>query len=222
MKQWSKRVLAAAAVLVIPLVAVAQDLPRVQVMRKTNGATITMQSGTLTATQILTRDGFELELANDVDIVSLKANLAGRVSVARGGRMLWFSIRDLASGDWTTAAAWLAASPVVRQFDRVMSRWPPGTSGAILFRAAHSVLGTLRGDDAALRVLMASEAPRAAMRLVRDDPNGCVSAYERTFSELVSEMESCANEGNPFKTAYCAYAFNLKVTQALVEFFGCI
>jgi hypothetical protein len=209
----------------VPALAVAQHAPRVTAVRAASNVMLTLNAGSLVVSERVQRDGFSLRIANHRDSVQLTAHKSGEITVARGAIVARFAIATATEAERRAAASLLAAASALHDFDTLMrSTWARTAKEAAMFRSAHSMLSGLRGD---YRPLLAARGAALTERVtpVRardDDRHPCWDAYVSKIDDLYSELESCLDTINPFKTAYCAYWFDFAATLALLELFSCL
>jgi hypothetical protein len=222
-------VAAATALSFTPILAMAQGAPRVRASRTHQQASISLQAGALRVTQTMTRKAFELQLTDGKDRVRFTGDVNGNVSVQRGDVSRAFSLRTGSSADQAAVIALLTESTAVRSFDSVMrSGWAASAKSAVLFRAAHSMLGALRGSDRPVAALFRNGAPAANASIIpvrRDGPAACWDAYSRDVIRYTFDLEGCIDEAddsiNPLHLAWCAYEYNIKTSLALIWLLDC-
>ena len=206
--------------------AAAQE-PQVKATRDKEGATITLSAGTLRVVQKLTADAFDLHLADKGDAVRLTGNLAGRVSVQRGGRRHTFSMRSAGAADRTAVLSLLDRSTALRDFDTVMKSAWATTQRAAVFRSANALLALFRGNYQPTTTLVASMASPAfgVTQVRRDGPNACWSAYAHDVVQYTYDLEACVAEARdswvPWSLGWCAYEYDIKTSLAFVWLLDC-
>jgi hypothetical protein len=140
-----------------------------------------------------------------------------------------FSLRSGTEADQTAVIALLAQSTAIKSFDSVMrSAWATSAKPAVVFRAAHSLIGALRGQDRAVAALFRTgvATPRASIVPVRrDGPAACWDSYTRDVIRYTFELEGCIDEADdsifPLHLAWCAYEYNIKTSLALMWLLDC-
>jgi hypothetical protein len=219
----------AAALSFIPVLATAQGEPRVQASRTYQKASMTLQAGTLRVTQTMTRKGFELQVTEGKDRVRFTGDVHGNVSVQRGDVSHAFSLRTGTDADQAAVIALVSSSTAIKSFDAVMrGNWAASAKSAVVFRAAHSLIGALRGQDRVMASLFRTggTAPNASIVPVRrDGPAACWDSYTRDVIRYTFELEGCIDEADdsifPLHLAWCAYEYNIKASLAFMWLLDC-
>jgi len=208
--------------------AVAQSVPRVTGSRTNDRATLSLQSGTLQVIQQFTRDGFSLQLTDRGETVRFTGNLAGEVSIRRGGRQHGFSIRRPAPADQAAVEAVLIGSRTLPAFDRVMETPWAKAPVAAAFRSAHALVGVLRADQrplATVASMAAASSPPQIVRARADGPDVCWSSYTRDVLQYTYDLEGCVAEARdswfPLALGWCAYEYNIKTSLAAMWALDC-
>ena len=213
---------------VSPAVAIASD-PEIKIVRDGSRAIVTVQAGTFTLMQTLTRTAVDLRLAEGADILRLSADLDGRVVVTRGHQKRVFTMQSATSEDQASLGAMLSDSPALAAFDRLLQSSWGQTSKAALFTSTREVLRVLQGDYRSDTVTAAARPVTPSMTLLRvgqRSPSQCWDTYARDVIHFTYELQSCLNSAsyqwwNPLATAWCSYEYNLKSSLSAVWLLDC-
>lgn len=215
------------ALLAFPALAAAQDEPRVKATRDQQQTTITLQSGSLRVVEKLTATMVDLQLIEGTDSVRFTGDLAGRVSVQRGGARRTLSVRTASAAEQAAVGALLAGSAALRRFDALMATpWGRSARPAGAFRSVHALVALFRGDYRPTAVVAAMASPRVSLVPARrDGPDACWTAYTHTVVQYTYDLESCVGEAsnswNPFHLAWCAYEYDIKTSLAFAWMLDC-
>jgi hypothetical protein len=223
-------VVMAAMVSVVPAQASVGE-PDVRTWRDGDRATITLRSGALRITQMLTRSALRLEIAHDRDVLRLSGDLEGRVSVERNGQRLAFAMRTATADDHAALNTMVTPSTALQSFDALLaSAWGRTAPAARLFVSAREVLRVLQGDskDAVARMMTPPPTASATLMLARQrlSPAQCWDTYARDVTKFTYDLQSClaqvnANWWNPLHVAWCSYEYNLKSSLAAIWLLDC-
>jgi hypothetical protein len=221
------RLVLSAALLALPALAAAQSEPRVSATKGQQQTTITLQSGRLHVMQTLGAELVDLRVTDGSDTVRFTGDLAGRVTLQRGGKRHTLSVRNATASDQAVLAALLAGSTALRAFDGVMeTEWGRSAKPAAPFRSARALVAIFRGDYKPTVVVAAMASPPVSMIPVRrDGPDACWTAYTHTVVRYTYDLESCVAEArdswNPFHLAWCAYEYDIKTSLAFAWMLDC-
>jgi hypothetical protein len=219
-----------ACTLAVSSASAATGEPKIETMREADRITVTLRTGDLTVTQIVTRTGVDLRLTHQGDTVQFAGDLAGRIAVARGGQSRAFALRYAQAADQSALNALLADSPALGAFDKLLhGEWARRAESAVMFKSTREVIRVLQGEPAVvLQMAAAARTPSPASIVAvrqRLSPSQCWDTYARDVIHFTYELQSCLNSAsyswNPLATAWCSYEYNLKSSLSAVWLLDC-